>query len=168
MISLEPIRQHVATKPQGFDGQWLRSVSGAASFARLGERKHIQGPQGWVIAAADQVQHLGAREEYTTFLFDVVLSVTTIHARSAADDDELIRYRRAIKNKLLGYVFFSPEIDCQVEPIKWHGGAVVEYTDVDLFWRDRYSFRALITNYSPLPTGDFAGIEPVACTKICN
>mgnify|MGYP000281715469 CR=1 FL=1 len=28
---------------------------------------------------------------------------------------------------------------------------VLEYTDGDLYWRDRYDFEALITNYLPDP-----------------
>lgn len=167
MISLEPIRAYLAAKPQGFDGQWLRSVSGASSLAKLGERRGIQGPQSWIVAAQEQVQHLSAREELATFMFDVVLSVTTIHAKSAGDDDELLRYRRAIKAMLLGFRFFSPEVDGDVQALRWHGGQVVEYTDVDLLWRDRYSFSAVLSNYSPLPeVGFFEDINPVECAKV--
>jgi len=38
-----------------------------------------------------------------------------------------------------------------VRPLQFAGGQVLEYTDGDLYWRDRYDFEALITNYLPDP-----------------
>ena len=43
------------------------------------------------------------------------------------------------------------EIEPNVTPINFAGGQVLEYTDGDLYWRDRYNFGALITNYLPDP-----------------
>ena len=43
------------------------------------------------------------------------------------------------------------EIEPNVRPLQFAGGQVLEYTDGDLYWRDRYDFEALITNYLPDP-----------------
>ncbi len=154
MIDLSPVVALMSPKPAGFTGQWLRSVGSAAQFARLGERAMLPKPIAWVVRAADQVQHAGPREEHTTFVFDVVLSVSNVRGVLDADGD-LMALRRAVKNVLLGSRFYHPEIDCEVRAMQWSGGQVIEYTDVDLFWRDRYSFKALITHYLPDPTTPF-------------
>ena len=47
----------------------------------------------------------------------------------------------------------------EVKPLRFAGGQVLEYTDGDLYWRDRYTFAALITNYLPDPEPVFSEIE---------
>lgn len=146
MISLTPLVAHLKPKPDGFDGVWFRAVGGAAEYAAI-QPEALPLPACWVVRAADQVRHAGERAEDTTFIFDVVIAVEN---RRLADprtmDDELLMYRQAVKTRLLGW-----EASPDVRPIKWRGGKVLEYTNGDIYWADRYAFDALITNYLPDP-----------------
>lgn len=154
MISLTPLIQHLTAKPAGFDGLWFRQVAGAAEFARL-RADALPLPACWIVRAGDRVRHAGERAEDVTLGFDVVIAIENARSHSAGDtDDELLRYRRAVKDVLLGW-----EIEPGVHPLKFDGGQVIEYTDGDLFWRDRYQFDALITNYLPDPTAVFGGLQ---------
>jgi hypothetical protein len=42
---------------------------------------------------------------------------------------------------------------------------VIEYTDGDLYWADRYSFDAVITNYLPDP-GQFDSLNNTGGNKL--
>jgi hypothetical protein len=155
VISLKPLINLLAQKPQGFDGIWFRQVAGAAEFARI-RPEALPLPAAWVVRAADKVQHAGERAENVTLAFDVVIAIENARTHAHGDtDDMLLKYRLAVKDLLLGW-----EIEADVRPINFAGGQVLEYTDGDLYWRDRYEFDALITNYLPDPTVEFDRLIP--------
>ena len=146
MISLTPLIKHLTPKPAQFHGRWFRQVAGAAEFARI-RPDALPLPACWIVRAADRVQHAGERAENVTLAFDVVIAIENARTHTAGDtDDELLKYRLAVKERLLGW-----ELEPGVTPIQFAGGQVLEYTDGDLYWRDRYAFDALITNYLPDP-----------------
>lgn len=146
MISLSPLIDHLTIKPIGFDGVWFRQVAGAAEFARV-RPEALPLPAAWVVRAADKVQHAGERAENVTLAFDVVIAIENARTHAQGEtDDVLLKYRKAVKDLLLGW-----EIAPDTRPIQFAGGQVLEYTDGDLYWRDRYDFQALITNYLPDP-----------------
>lgn len=146
MISLRPLIAHLEKKPAGFDGLWFRQVAGAAEFARI-RPEALPLPAAWIVRAADKVQHAGERAEAVTLAFDVVIAIENARTHAQGEtDDVLLKYRQAVKTLLLGW-----EIAPQTRPINFAGGQVLEYTDGDLYWRDRYEFDALITNYLPDP-----------------
>ena len=146
MISLKPLIEHLEKKPSGFNGLWFRQVAGAAEFARI-RVEDLPLPAAWIVRAADKVQHAGERAENVTLAFDVVIAIENARTHAQGEtDDELLKYRQAVKSLLLGW-----EIEPGVTPIQFAGGQVLEYTKGDLYWRDRYTFDALITNYLPDP-----------------
>lgn len=146
MISLKPLVDHLTHKPAGFDGQWFRQVAGAAEFARI-RPEALPLPAAWVVRAADKVRHAGERAEDVTLAFDVVIAIENARTHAQGEtDDVLLKYRLAVKALLLGW-----EIAPGMRPLQFSGGQVLEYTDGDLYWRDRYDFQALITNYLPDP-----------------
>ncbi|AST87990.1 hypothetical protein CIG66_25335 (plasmid) [Ralstonia pseudosolanacearum] len=146
MISLTPLIEHVKPKPAEFAGIWFRQVAGAAEFAQV-RPEALPLPAAWIVRAADKVQHAGERAENVTLAFDVVIAIENRRTHKQGDtDDELLKYRVAVKALLLGW-----QLQPGVRPIKFVGGQVLEYTDGDLYWRDRYEFDALITNYLPDP-----------------
>lgn len=153
MISLTPLILHLTPKPVGFGGLWFRQVAGAAEYARL-NREALPLPAAWVVRAGDKVRHAGIGLEDTDFVFDVVIAIENARTHTQGDtDDELLKYRRAVKSLLLGW-----EIEPDVRPIKWDGGQILEYTDGDIYWRDRYEFTALISNYLPDPVPAYSGL----------
>jgi len=146
VISLKPLIEHLTAKPAGFDGLWFRQVAGAAEYARL-RPEALPLPACWIVRAADKVQHAGERAENVTLAFDVVIAIENVRTHAQGEtDDVLLKYRQAVKTLLLGW-----EIEPDIKPLKFGGGQVLEYTDGDLYWRDRYDFDALITNYLPDP-----------------
>lgn len=156
MISLTPIITLIKqAKPIGFERDWFRQVAGAAEFARLANEERITLPGCWVVRAADAVQPAGERAEDVALSFDVVIAVTNERMATAGDtDDMLLRYRKAVHTLLLGYELpaQAPALNAPLtHPVKFGGGQVIEYTDGDLWWRDRYSFDAHLTNYLPDP-----------------
>lgn len=146
MISLLPLIQHLKPAPSEFGGLWFREVGGAAEYAQL-RPDALPLPACWIVRAADRVRHAGERAEEGRFAFDCVLAIENVRSHTPGDTDELLlAYRQAVKDRLLGW-----EIEPDVRPIQWEGGRVLEYTDGDLYWADRYAFDALITNYLPDP-----------------
>lgn len=153
MISIKPLIKHLTPKPAQFHGVWFRQVGGAAEFAAI-RPNSLPLPACWIVRAADNVKHAGERAEDVKLAFDAVIAIENVRALAPGDaDDELLKYRRAVYELLLGW-----EIEPDVKPINFDGGQVIEYTAGDLFWRDRYSFGALITNYLPDPEPVFSGI----------
>lgn len=153
MISLLPLIKHLEKKPDDFGGVWFRQVGGAAEFARI-RPEALPLPAAWIVRAADKARHAGERAEDVTLAFDVVIAIENVRDHKQGEtDDILLKYRIAVKNLLLGW-----EIESDVRPIQFTGGQVLEYTDGDLYWRDRYEFEALITNYLPDPPA-FDGIN---------
>ena len=160
MISLTPLIKHLEPKPAGFAGLWFRKVGGAAEFAQI-RVEALPLPAAWIVRAADKVSHAGERAEDVTLAFDVVIAIENVRSHTQGDtDDALLLYRKAVKTLLLGW-----QIAPGVNPIKFTGGQALEYTAGDLFWRDRYQFDALVTNYLPDPPayGDlkFTGEQPL-------
>ena len=154
MISLTPVIEHLTPKPAGFTGIWFRKVAGAAEFAQV-RPDALPLPACWVIRAGERVRHAGERAENVTLTFDVVMAIENARVHRAGEtDDKLLAYRKAVKDRLLGY-----ELEPDVRPIKFDGGRVLEYADGDLYWADRYVFDALITNYLPDPTPLFESIQ---------
>lgn len=145
MLSLKPLIAHLAPKPEGFALPWFRQVGGAAQYARI-KPEALPLPAAWLVRAADKVSHAGERAEDCQFAFDVVIAIANNREAQGDADEELLLYRNAVKARLLGW-----EIQPDVRPIQWGGGRVLEYTDGDLYWADRYGFDALITNYLPDP-----------------
>ena len=104
-------------------------------------------PAAWIVRAADKVAHAGERAENVTLGFDVVIALENAREHYPGEtDDILLAYRRAVKTLLLGW-----QIEPDVRPIKFAGGQILEYAEADIYWRDRYVFDALITNYLPDP-----------------
>lgn len=152
MISLTPLIIHLTPKPAEFSRLWFRQVSGAAEFAQI-RPESLPLPAAWVVRAADKVTHAGERAEDVELGFDVVIAIENTRShRPGETDDILLEYRLAVKALLLGW-----ELKPDVNPIKFGGGQVLEYTDADIYWRDRYTFDALVTNYLPDPP-QFSGL----------
>lgn len=146
MISLTPLIQHLTPTPVWFDGLWLRKVAGAAEYAQI-PIERLPLPAGWVVRNADKSQSAGECADEVTLGFDVVIAIENVRNHQPGDtDDLLLKYRKAVYRLLRGW-----EIAPNVRPIKWRGGRVIEYTNDDLYWADRYDFDAVITNYLPDP-----------------
>lgn len=155
MISLTPIINALQPAPVGFAAPWLRKVEGAAEFAKLAERNGVPLPAAWIVRAADRVKHAGERREDVTLAFDVVIAIENARQHGDGDtDDRLLAYRLAVKDRLLGW-----SLPDDTRPLKFAGGQILEYTAGDIYWRDRYQFTALITNYLPDPVQVFTGID---------
>lgn len=159
MISLTPVIRLLQPAPAGFAHRWFRQVGGAAQYAQI-RPEALPLPAAWIVRAADRVEHAGERAENVTLAFDVVIAIENVRSHDDGDtDDILLAYRLAVKNRLLGW-----EISPSVKPLQFSGGQVLEYTDGDLYWRDRYTFAALITNYLPDPEPVFSEIQHMEAT----
>jgi len=146
MISLTPVIKRLTPKPDSFADIWFRQVAGAAEFAQV-RPDALPLPACWVIRSADRSRHAGECAENVTLAFDAVIAVDNARNHVPGEtDDKLLAYRRAVKDLLLGW-----EPQPGVRPLKFDGGRVLEVTDSDLYWADRYTFEALVTNYLPDP-----------------
>ena len=146
MISLTPLIERLADKPAGFEKQWFRAVDGGAAYALI-NLEALPLPAAWVIHSNDKSRHVGERAEDTTNIFDVVICIENARRHKINEiDDELLGYRLAVKNLLLGW-----EIEPDVRPIVFNGGRVLQYREKQVFWAESYSFDAVITNYLPDP-----------------
>ncbi|WP_435626979.1 phage tail terminator protein [Candidatus Ferrigenium straubiae] len=146
MISLKPLIALLKAKPDWFDGQWFRDVSGAADYASLNPDA-LPLPAAWIVRSSESAKSAGERAVRLKLSFDVVIAISNerIHAHMDADET-LLQYRKAVEALLLGW-----EIEADVRPVQFEGGRVIEYAKRDIFWADKYSFEALITNYLPDP-----------------
>jgi hypothetical protein len=155
MLSLTPVIRLLTPKPSDFDGIWFRRVGGAAEFAQA-HAEALPLPACWIIRGSDKSQHAGERAENVTISFDAVIAVSNARVHKPGDtDDQLLAYRLAVKTLLLGFV-----LEDGVRPLKFDGGRVLEYSEGDFYWADRYTFEALITNYLPDPPA-FEGVSPI-------
>lgn len=146
MISLTPIINLLTPKPAGFDRLWFRQVGSGGSFAQI-RAEQFPLPAAWIVRAADKSDPAGERAADTEIGFDVVIAIENAREHYAGEsDDILLVYRKAVEGLLLGY-----EINNDLKPLKFKGGQIIEYTAGDIYWRDRYVFDALITNYLPDP-----------------
>ena len=142
MISLQPIVQRLAKAPAGFRHPWAREVDGAAEFARK-RMEALPLPAFWVVRQADKAQDKGERAVFAAPEFDVVIAIENARQHARGENDQiLLAYRQAVFHLLEGW-----EIAPGQDPLKYRGGKVVEYTDGDLYWADRYGFGGLVTNY---------------------
>lgn len=150
MISLTPILDHLKPKPADFAHAWFRDFGMAAEYAKI-DPERLPLPALWLVRAADKsnaADNEGLAEDMT-LAFDAVIAIANIRTQRAGEtDDVLLAYRHAVRKLLQGW-----EIAPEVMPIKFKGGQVLEITDGDIYWRDRYQFDALITNYLPDPVG---------------
>jgi len=141
MLSLTPIVTLLTPKPADFAGHWFRKVSGAAEFAK--SHQGLPLPQCWVIRAAEKTNHIGFGGEDLQIAFDVVIAIENVRTQQVSErDDALLLYRQAVKTLLLGHDFNGA-----LKPIQYDGGQVLDYTDGDIYWRDRYLINAMIENY---------------------
>lgn len=160
MISLKPLIQHLKPKPVWFDGLWFRCVEGAADYASL-DPEHLPLPAAWIVRNAEKARAAGERAVNLSISFDVVIAISNERTHEHADADELLlKYRMAVEKQLLGW-----EIEPDVRPIQFDGGRIIEYSRKDIFWADRYSFEALITNYLPDP-GQFESLTNTGGTAL--
>ena len=155
MLSLLPAIQRIKdAKPAGFDRDWFREVAGAAEFAKLATVTNLPLPGCWLVRAADPAKPVGELLDSVTVAFDVVIAITNIRAATAGEaDDALLRYRHAVYHLLRGWT-----LPGATDPIAFGGGQVIEYTDGDLWWRDRYTLDATVNNYLPDPPA-FEGVQ---------
>lgn len=154
MISLKPVITLLTQKPIGFGILWFRDVNGAAEYARIRETA-LPLPAAWVVRDSDKSQAAGERLDNVTPTFDVVIAIENVRMHEPGDTDELLlKYRLAVYRALRGN-----QVVPDTEPVKFHGGRVIEYTDGDLYWADRYSFGGVIDNYLPDPTAQFASLN---------
>lgn len=153
MISLLPLIAHLTPGPAGFNGLWFRQVGGAAEYASI-RPEALPLPACWVVRNAEKSDHAGLNAENLTVAVDIIIALENVQSHTQGETDEmLLVYRRAVKHLLLGW-----EIEADVRPMNFEGGRVIEYTDGDLYWADRYSFQALITNYLPDPVVNFSNV----------
>lgn len=154
MLSLKPVIVLLTNKPVSFDGMWFRKVAGAAEYAQI-RPDGLPLPAAWVVRSADKADSIGEREDEITPSFDVVIAIENVRTHEPGDTDELLlKYRWAVYRALRGNVVVP-----DTEPVKFHGGRVIEYTDGDLYWADRYSFGGVIDNYLPDPAAQFASLN---------
>lgn len=146
MLSLKPIIATLTPKPADFSGLWFRKVAGAAEYAQARDEA-LPLPMCWVVRAADKSDHVGDGVEDVTIAFDVVIAIENARTHTAGDtDDLLLDYRIAVRHLLLGTEFAGA-----IRPIRFAGGTMIDYTNADLYWRDRYEAVAMIDNYLPDP-----------------
>lgn len=142
MISLQPIVHCLAKPPAGFAYPWARDVDGAAEFARQ-RVDTLPLPAIWVVRQADKAIDKGERAVWAAPEFDVVIAIANARQHARGENDQiLLAYRQAVFHLLEGR-----EVAPGQDPLKYRGGKVVEYTDGDLYWADRYGFGGLVTNY---------------------
>lgn len=142
MISLQPIVHRLAKAPEGFRRTWPRTVDGAAEFART-RVGNLPLPAIWVVRSSDKAQDKGERAVWAAPEFDVVIAIENAREHARGETDEiLLAYRLAVFHLLEGLEAVPGQ-----DPIKYRGGKVIEYTEGDLYWSDRYGFGGLVTNY---------------------
>ena len=148
MISLTPVLEQLKTKPTNFPHAWFRDFGLAAEYAQI-EPAALPLPAVWLVRAADKADAADneGQAEDMTLAFDAVIAIGNIRRQRAGEtDDVLLAYRDAVRKRLQGW-----EIVADIRPIRFLGGRVLEYTQQDIYWADRYQFNALITNYLPDP-----------------
>lgn len=154
MISLDPLIALLTPKPANFPHVWFRNVEGAAEFAQI-KPESLPLPACWVVRAGERSVHVGERAENITISLDLVIAIENArkHKARAEGDNMLLAYRQVVKQRLLGW-----QIEPGKKPMKFAGGRVLQYTDGDMYWADKYEFTTLITNYLPDPP-QFGGLS---------
>ncbi len=145
-LSLTPVIKRLTPKSGTFNAIWFRKVAGASQYAQI-RPESLPLPAAWVVRDADKAKTAGECVDEASPYFDVVIAIENAREHEPGEtDDALLKYRHAVYQRLRGW-----QITPDAKPMKWLGGRVIEYTDGDLYWADRYSFDALITNYLPDP-----------------
>jgi hypothetical protein len=154
MLSLMPVIKLLTPKPSSFSEFWFRHVAGAAEYAQI-RPDGLPLPAAWVVRSADKGESIGEREDEITPSFDVVIAIENARTHEPGETDELLlKYRWAVYRALRGN-----QVVPDTDPVKFHGGRVIEYTDGDLYWADRYSFGGVIDNYLPDPSAQFLEVN---------
>ena len=146
MLSLRPVRDCLAIKPDVFPYPWLRKVGSAAEYKQA-RNEALPAPSAWVIRSDDKAEPVGFGVSDVTIVFDVEICLLNGRVSDAiCADDVILEYRQAIKNKLLGFSFPN-----SIKPMQWGGGRIVDHQDDYLYYRDRYLIYAMLENYLPDP-----------------
>lgn len=155
MFSLAPIVNALKTRPAGFAAptKWFRQVEGAAEYAKRRVGADTPLPGAWVVRQPEKVRQLDneGRMVELTVRFRVVIGITNERVALVGEcDDALLTYRRAAANILMGF-----QAADETRPIRFVGGAPIEYTDGDLWWADEYDFTAVIDNFESASASPF-------------
>lgn len=154
-LSLTPVIKRLTDK------QWFRKVAGASQYAQI-RPEALPLPAAWVVREADKSRTASELEDEATPYFDVVIAISNEREHVPGEtDDTLLRYRHAVYQLLRGW-----QITPDAKPMKWMGGRVIEYTEGDLYWADRYSFELLIDNYAPDPEAIFESLNNTGDNKL--
>ena len=162
-LSLTPIISRLTDKPSTFNDLWFRKVAGASQYAQI-RPENLPKPAAWVVRDADKVKTAGELEDLATPYFDVVIAIENKREHQPGEtDDMLLAYRNAVYHLLRGW-----QVTPDMKPMKWQGGRIIEYTEGDMYWADRYSFEALITNYVELPDSmqNFSSLNNTGGSKL--
>nr|DAI57572.1 MAG TPA: hypothetical protein [Caudoviricetes sp.] len=148
MISLAPIIDVLAAKPDGFDEIWFRRIDGVAEGEQI-KTEAMPMPACWIMRESEKSDHAGSYAELVTVTFNVVIGVECHrqHREPNAADEMMLRYRTAVKNRLLGFDW----PDEHANKVNFSGGKLLAYGKGYLYWMDTYTVRALVTNYKPDP-----------------
>lgn len=143
MFSLTPIIELIKPKPLDFEGLWFRDVQGVSAYMNI-DANSVPTPTAWLVRSPEKATHAGERAEIVTVSFDVIIAIANARVHVRGDgDDQLLAYRLAIKNLLLGERLGGALVNGFV----YNGGHPLRYEKEDLVWADNYSFDALVTNY---------------------
>lgn len=151
MISLDPLLDLLAPKPATFPHTWLREVKGAAEYAQI-RPSALPLPAAWLVRAAERSTTEGERLDDVNIVFDVVIGIGNAreHRDRAETDNQMLAYRQEIYRRLRGLEFeYTP--GKRTEPIRFGGGRILQLTDSDMYWADRYEFSVPVSNYLPNP-----------------
>jgi hypothetical protein len=160
-LSLTPVIERLTAKPDTFNKLWFRKVAGASQYAQI-RPESLPLPAAWIVREADKGNTAGDRIDEAAPYFDVVIAIENAREHEPGEtDDTLLAYRNAVYQLLRGW-----QITPEMQPMKWLGGRVIEYTEGDLYWADRYSFDAVITNYPPDPAANFDSMTNTGGSKL--
>jgi hypothetical protein len=146
MLSLSSIVDLLKPKPDDFSGLWFRKIGGGGEYAKAMTEK-LPLPLAWVIRAADTSTSIGDGATDDVVAFDVVIAIENQRTQNPFEaDEQMIRYRQAVLDLLLGYA-----LPGSIKPVTFEGGQVLDYANGELFWRDRYRVVQTITTFLPDP-----------------
>ena len=154
MISLKPLIALLSQKPADFNGIWFRRVGTSEDMAQI-RPEALPLPACWIIRKSEKARHAGLREEIVTFMLDIIIGVENARSHEPGETDEmLLQLRMAVNRLLLGKKPMGEH-----EEINYEGGESAGITERDTYWKDTYSFKALITNYESDPLDQAEIIE---------
>ena len=146
MISLRPVVDRLTPKPTAFNGLWFKAVGGAAEYAQVMAEK-LPLPRAWIVRYHEKAVPAGVGMADDQVFYDVVFGIDNIRNLSDFENDEkLLAYRRAVNGLLLGW-----QMPGALNPTKFWGGGVIDYSAGVVFWFDRYSADAQLMNFPADP-----------------